>query len=247
MILILGSTKDDVLYFESVMTSKRSEKIFNRYEAIYGNIFNQEIVLVTGVYTSYISTAIVSHLLSKHMIILVYSVGKCQAYSNDLDIGDIVVSKRVFTGDVDQVEESNSRLGQIPGFPFNFETQNDINGYMNNALDNRTLIPHKNVTFISSNTSYSNDRQLESIKVGDQIFGHHDNVVFDSISGGAAVACHMFNVPFIAVKVVSKRFKVKQNPKDYALVLKTYASVGKSIVTCIGDIGHNEVVRGREI
>ena len=49
MILIIGSTKDDTLYFDSVMTQKRTEKLFNYVNLTFGRIFNQEILLVNGV------------------------------------------------------------------------------------------------------------------------------------------------------------------------------------------------------
>ena len=55
MIVILGSTHDDVLYFESVMTNRRDETLFDIYKLEYGTIFNQDVVLVYDVYTSYVS------------------------------------------------------------------------------------------------------------------------------------------------------------------------------------------------
>ena len=42
MIVILGSTHDDILYFESVMTNRRDETLFDIYKLEYGTIFNQE-------------------------------------------------------------------------------------------------------------------------------------------------------------------------------------------------------------
>lgn len=246
MILIVGSTKDDTLYFESVMTSKRNEKLFGRYDLIFGNIFNQEVCLLTGVFTSYISSICVSHLLEKYFIILVFVVGKATAFSEDLNIGDIVVSRRLFVSDVDLIEETNSKLGQIPGFPSVFETPVDVITYANDALESRTMVPHKTGTFVSGNISYSNIEQMKAFNVEDQLFGHNRCVALDTIAGGVGIACNIYKVPFIAMKVVSKRFGNRQSAKDYSLVLKNYAAVGKGIVNTIGDIGRNDVLRGEE-
>ena len=129
MILIIGSTKDDTLYFDSVLTQKREERLFNYVNLTFGKIFNQEVVLVNGVQTSYLSSAVVSYLMDKYFIILTIVVGKCTAFSKDLEIGDIVLSRRLFIGDVDLVEETNSSIGQLPNFPFNYDTPNDIIEY----------------------------------------------------------------------------------------------------------------------
>lgn len=246
MILIVGSTKDDTLYFDSVMTGKRKETLFGRYELTFGNIFNQEVILLSNVYTSYISSVCVSHLLEKYFIILVFVVGKATAYTPDLNIGDIILSRRVFVSDVDLIEETNSKLGQIPGFPSVYESPIDVIQYANAAFESRTMIPHKTGTIISSNTSYSNDAQIKPFNVENQLFGHNRCVAFDTISGGVAIACNLFNVPFISTKVISRRFGNRQSAKDYSNVLKNYAAVGKGIVNTIGDIGRNDVLRGGE-
>lgn len=244
MILIIGSTKDDTLYFESVMTQKRTEKLFNYVNLTFGHLFNQEILLVNGVQTSYLSSAVVSYLLDKYFIILIIVVGKCTAFSSNLNIGDIVISKRLFIGDVDLVEETNSSIGQLPNFPFNYDTPQDVVGYVTSSLESRVMIPYTAGTYISANCSYSNDDQIKAFRVGDQLFGHSRSVVFDTISAGVAMSSHLFNVPFVCVKVVSRKFKTRQSAKDYAQVLKNYSSVGKAIVSTIGDIGRNDIIRG---
>lgn len=247
MIMIVGTTHDDILYFESIMSNKRSETLFNKYEITIGNFFNQDVLLLHNVYTSYISSALITHLIEKYFIILTFVVGKCTAYSKNLNIGDIVVSKHLYVADVDQTEEGDCKLGQIPNYPEKFSTPNDVIEYVSNGLESRTFTPHFVGNYISSNTSYYNEEQLKAFKAGDFLFGESTNVVFDSIGGGAAVACSIHNIPFVCVKVVSKKFGEKQTAKDYATVLKNFAGVGKAVVTCIGDIGRNDIIRGEGI
>ena len=110
MILILGSTHDDILYFESVMTESHEETIFDIYKIQVGKISNQQVILAYDIYTSYMSSLVTNYILAKYFVILVFVVGKCVTYNSDFKTGDIAVSKRVILGDVDQVLETNSIL-----------------------------------------------------------------------------------------------------------------------------------------
>ena len=65
MILILGSTHDDILYYESVMTERHEETIFGAYTIQIGKIYNQEVVLAYDIYTSYMSSLISNYIIEK--------------------------------------------------------------------------------------------------------------------------------------------------------------------------------------
>ena len=84
MILILGSHHDDILYFESVMSNKRTETVLDKYKVTIGTIFNQSVVLADGVETNYLSSALTLYLIEKYFVFLVFVVGKCVAYTHDI-------------------------------------------------------------------------------------------------------------------------------------------------------------------
>ena len=126
MILIIGSQHDDILYFESVMSNKKQEIVLGKYPVTIGTIFNQGVVLVSDVKTNYVSSALVLHLIEKYFVFLIFNVGRCVAFTHDIKPMDIVISKRVIAGDVDQVDEDNVKFGQIPGFEQVFISQDDI-------------------------------------------------------------------------------------------------------------------------
>lgn len=242
MILIIGNTHDDVLYFESVMTNRKNERILGKYDIVTGSIYNQEVLLVHNVYTSYVSSALISYLISKYFVILVFVVGKCVAFTKDLKLGEILVGKQMYLSDVDQIDNAETKFGQIPGFPTKIETQSDIIGYLTNALDKRTFAHYAVGTIISSNVSYTNKEQFLGIDDDKSMFGENERIGLDSISGGVAIACNLFKVPFICVEVVGKHLGEATSVKNYSTVLNSYIGVGKAIVTCIGDIGRNEVI-----
>ena len=243
MILILGSTHDDILYFESVMTNKKEEKLLNVYPLVFGSIFNQEVVIAYNIYTSYISSLITSYLIQKYFIVLVFVVGKCVSYSADVKPGDIAISKRVILGDVDQSKEANVKLGQIPHLPRSLESSDEVIGYITSALEKRSFARYSISTFVSSNRILENSESIKPLMMNDFILGHKNNVVFDCISGGVFLASTLHNIPVISIKVSEKQVDQESTAENYIAVLKQYSSVGRAVVTCIGDIGRNDIMK----
>ena len=90
MILILGKTHDDILYFENIMHNKQEEKVFDKYTVTTGTIYNQNVCLMYDIYSNYLSSLIVTHLIRTKYVIFVILVGKAKTYFDDLKVGDIV-------------------------------------------------------------------------------------------------------------------------------------------------------------
>ena len=242
MILIIGNQHDDILYFESVMSNKREEIVLGKYPVTIGTIFNQGVVLMDQVKTNYVSSALVLYLIEKYFIFLIFHVGRCVAFTKDLKPLDIVVSKRIIAGDVDQVNEDNVKYGQIPGFEQVFVCQDDIVGYLSDAFEKRTYSTVKIANFVSTSVDYHRANQIDHLKEGDHILGFEGSVVFDTNSAGMAIAAELKKVAFLSVKVVERYLDGEQNINTYLKALKEYTNIGKAIVTCIGDISHSEVI-----
>ena len=154
MIMIIGSQHDDILYFESVITNKKEELIMGKFKVTIGTIFNQAVMLVDQVKTNYLSSALTLYLIEKYFVILVLVVGRCIAYSKDLKPLDIVISKHVVLGDVDQVNEDNVKYGQVPGFEQVFDASEDVVSYLESAFEKRTFSVYKEANFISTSVDY---------------------------------------------------------------------------------------------
>ena len=244
MILIVGSQHDDILYFESVMSNKKQEMILGQYPVTIGTIFNQGVVLVDQVKTNYVSSALVLHLIEKYFIFLIFNVGRCIAYTHDIKPLEIAISKRIVAGDVDQVNEDNVKYAQIPGFEQVFVTQDDIIGYLSDAFEKRTYSKVKISNYISTSVEYHRPEQVNHLKECEHLLGFANNVVFDSNSAGLALAASLKKIAFISVKVVERYIDGTKDINTYLKALKEYTNIGKAVVTCIGDIGHNEVIEG---
>lgn len=242
MIMIVGAQHDDILYFESVMSNKKEETVLEKYTVTIGTIFNQSVLLVDQIKTNYLSSSLILYLIEKYYVILVFNVGRCIAYTHDLKPGDIAVSKRIIAGDVDQVNEDNVKMGQIPGFEQAFVSPDDIIFYLKNAFEKRTFSSCRNTNYVSTSIDFHRVEQINTLKEGERILGCGDHVVFDCNSGGLALAASIMHVPFVSVKVVERYLDSPNNINTYLNALKEYVNIGKALVTCIGDIGRNDVL-----
>ena len=244
MIMIVGSQHDDILYFESVITNKREEMVLGKFKVTIGTIFNQAVLLVDQVKTNYLSSALTLYLIEKYFVILVLVVGRCIAYTKDLKPLNICISRQVLLGDVDQVNEDNVKYGQVPGFEQVFECSEDVISYLGNAFEKRTFSTFKTANFVSTSIDYHRKEQISTMVEFGHVFGFENNIVFDNNTGGVALACALSKVPFVAIKVVERYLDSKPNINSYLNALKEYVNIGKAVVTCIGDIGRNEIITG---
>lgn len=242
MILLVGTTHDDILYFESKIRNSREEKIFKGITATIGTIYNQEVMLLHNVYTSYMSSTLITRIIDRYYVVLVFLVGKCVALSSDVKPGQIMVSKLIYFGDVNQYGKHESSLGQIPTLPRFFEGDDYVLKVLESCF-NRLYIhaDYRLATFISKNIIVKDKEDIADISTNDIYYGIKDNVVFDSETGGAALACYLNDVPFLAIKVVEHSIGVESNIDSYIDVLAKYSDVGKALTACIGEITRNEV------
>ena len=110
MILIIGSSHDDIIYFESIIKNKKEEIILNKFHATNGTIFNQAVMLIHDVYSSYISSSLATYLINKYFVLLIFVVGKCTSASSDVRLGDIAISRRIMFGDVNLSDVGTTQL-----------------------------------------------------------------------------------------------------------------------------------------
>ena len=244
MILIVGSQHDDILYFESVMSNKKTELILGQYTVTVGTIFNQGVVLVDQIKTNYVSSALVLHLIEKYFIFLIFNVGRCVAYTHDIKPLEIALSQRIVAGDVDQINEDDVKFGQIPGFEQVFNCQKDVISYLSDAFEKRTYSKIKVSNYVSTSVEYHRASQVDHLKECEHLLGFSSNIVLDTNSAGIALAASLKKVAFVSVKVVERYIDGTKDINTYLKALKEYTNVGKAVVTCIGDIGHNEVIEG---
>ncbi len=241
MIVIVGSTHDDVLYFDSVLSNKREEIILNRYQISIGTIFNQEVIVTYGLFSSILSSAVLTHILDKYYVDLVICVGKCISISDHIKSGDMVISTKIIDTNVDLSLYTDVVLGQYPGFSREFEVQRDITEYLTFGANRRSYVTTHRATILTSD-NMSKD-MMNYLSKHKDLFGlKNDSLVIDHNSSGVALAATLKDVPFISIKIVENKFNEVNTIETYYKVLDRYIDLGKAVISTINDIGRNDIL-----
>ncbi|HNX16459.1 MAG TPA: hypothetical protein PKO28_03775 [Bacilli bacterium] len=244
MILIIGSNHDDVLYYHSIIKYPEEVNLMRDYHAVTGTIFNSKVMILEDVYTSYLSASLATYLIEKFFISVIFCVGKCEAISDNLKEGSIAVSNRVIFGDLNQIEHSKGTvLGQIPGLPKDYQPNLQLLETVNSFLSRIANGNHFNCLFFSSSAYCQDMHMMENIAKDEKLLASRDNIVVDGETAGIALACYLADIPFISVKVVEGKAGVKLDINNYVKILRQYAAVGKAVVSSIGEINRQDVLR----
>ena len=83
---------------------------------------------------------------------------------------------------------------------------------------------------------------MAHLKECEHLLGFKDNIVLDCNSAGIALASTLLKIAYVSVKIVERNIDDPKNINTYLGSLKQYTNLGKAVVTCIGDIGRNDVL-----
>ena len=243
MIVIVGETHDDILYFDSVLANRREDVLLNKYKISIGTIFSQEVLVIHDLYASIISSSILLYILEKFYVDLVISVGRCMSVSKNIKNGDIIVSKKVIDTDVDLSMFEDVAMAQIPGYDRDFHAQDDVVGYITQGLEKRISVNFHHAVFLSSDNM--SKQVTDSLIERRSIFAmDNENIVIDHNSAGIALACKLKNIPFVVVKVAEHDLSYANNLETYSDVLSRYIDLGKAVISTINEISRSDILEG---
>jgi len=244
MILIIGSNHDDVLYYHSIIKYPEDVTILKDYHAVVGTIFNSKVMIIEDVYTSYLSSTLAMYIVQKYFVSAIFCVGKCEAVSDNLKEGHIAVSNRVMFGDLDQIEKvKGTVLGQIPNLPKEYPANPQLLTTLNASLGRIANGNHFDCLFFSSSAYCQDKHIMKNISKDEKLISSRDDIVIDGESAGIALVSYLCDVPFITVKVVEGKAGVKLELNSYLNILRQYAVIGKAVVSCIGEISRQDILR----
>ena len=84
---------------------------------------------------------------------------------------------------------------------------------------------------------------MKNISKDEKLISSRDDIVIDGESAGIALVSYLCDVPFITVKVVEGKAGVKLELNSYLNILRQYAVIGKAVVSCIGEISRQDILR----
>ena len=240
MIVIVGDTHDDVLYFETVLANKKQEIILDLFKISTGTIFSQEALVIRDMSTNVLASSVLTYLIQTRIVDLVICVGKCISISDNLRPGDVALSTNVIDANVDLSMFKDVGMAEIPGFSREFKVQDNLFNYLGENLAKRARIDYNGVTYLSTD-NMSKD-MIEFLKKHKTIFSEdEEKFVIDHNSAGVALAATLNGVPFICAKIIEYGIDHSNNLKTYTNVLTRYIDLGKGVIQTINNIGRSDV------
>lgn len=202
MILIIGTTQDDIIYYKNRMRIKEEGRISDKYPYYVGRLANKDVCLTYTGFSNLASGVVTSHMIAKFMPYLVIITGAVSTLNAKAKQSDLFIAEKVFLGDVDLRSYEEVKYGQIKNLPSFFSCDDDyikLIETINSRTENLHLLRGP---LISTNTFYNNAKVANDV-----LKEHFSNIesmtAFDTEAGGVAVACAIYSVPFLLLKVVS--------------------------------------------
>ena len=242
MIAILGSSHDDILYFENVLQNKKETTILEHFPCYIGTLFNQDVIVVNDLTTSLVASIVTNQILNDYSIDLIINVGRCIGVEKKNKTGDIIISNNVIDGDVDLASENNVTRFELPHFNNILDIQKDIIDYMEKSMKKRPFVTCYRGTMISTdNYSLDNLTSLAS-KRSYFISNDEERMAFDHNSMGIMISAYLKSIPALSIKVIENKYDKENNIDTYLKVLDRYIDLGKAVASTIGDIGRNDIL-----
>ncbi len=198
-ILIIGTTLDDISFLKTKLFHPQEEIVAKSFPVTLGEYGGKNVVLAYTGYGQELASIATSLLLQKYEPYVVVNVGMVSSLHPGLEQGDIYVVERIYLSQVSMMELNKSKYGQFPSLPAYFQSNDDLLQKLKNISEKsrKKMIQGR---LLSSNVFYTKKEEIEPIlkdhylKV-DRIFAT------DTESGGVALACHLFDIPYVGLKI----------------------------------------------
>lgn len=195
MIGIIGAMQEEVAILKGDMQNLSTEKIAH-VEIYKGQLYGQEVVLMQSgigkVNATICTTLMIQHFKPKMII----NTGSAGGLGQDLEVGDIVVSKSVMHHDVDATA-FGYELGQVPMMPVKYEADETLIALATQAIKNNNLNAKLGL-IVSGDSFIGTQTQKETI-----ISNLNDVLSVEMEAAAVAQTCYQFNVPFIITRAIS--------------------------------------------
>jgi len=202
MILIIGTTPDDILYFKTKMDLTSTDVIAGKHEVYLGTYSGKDVCVTTTLFSNSLAAMITGICLEKYHPYLVINVGSVHAIDETLHQGDLFLAERIYLGEVDMTPWGDLKYGQINDMPVFYHSEYEsimLIETLNKQMKNKAL---RRGLLLATDKFYTNREHI------DYIINHHFASVagiaaIDTEAGGIAAACHYFDTPWITLKSIS--------------------------------------------
>ena len=202
MILLLGTTPDDILYYKSRMKISKQGKVTNGHPYYIGMFAGKEIALTYTGNSNLMSATIASVMIKEYEPYLVIAIGSLYSASPKLKQGDLFIAERLYMGDVDYSSFEDLYFSQALHMSSYYTSEDQYLKYieiLNSQSQNLNLVRGP---IISMNRFFVNLDEAQKV-IDKQIDFLGGATAFDTEAGGIVAACNFFGVPWLLLKAVS--------------------------------------------
>lgn len=195
MIGIIGAMEEEI---EILKLSINNLETINKAHVIFykGQLEGKEIVLAQsgiGKVNAAITTTLLINEFNPELII---NTGSAGSVDNKLNIGDIIISNKVYYHDVNATA-FGYKLGQVPNMPEFYKTDDDLISLAQSSIEELEL--NGVVGEVATGDSF-----IGSIEQRKEIKGDFPTAsVVEMEAGAIAQTCYQYNTPIIVTRAVS--------------------------------------------
>lgn len=195
MIGIIGAMEEEVEILKSSIENRETIQI--AHVIFYkGNIEDKQVVLAQSGIGKVNASITATLLINEFKPDLIINTGSAGSVDSELNIGDIIISNKVYYHDVNATA-FGYKLGQVPSMPEFYETDNELIDLAKSSIEQLDL-----------------NGIVGEVATGDSFIGSIDQrkviksnfptaSVVEMEAGAIAQTCYQYNVPIIVTRAVS--------------------------------------------
>lgn len=217
MILLIGTTPDDILYYQNRMKLTATGEIQQGHPYYIGTFAGKEIALTYTGNSNLMSAVIASFMVKKFEPYLVIMIGSLYSADEGLKQGDLFIAERLYMGDVDYASFEDLHFSQALHMSSYYTTDDQYIKYieiLNSQAYNLKLVRGP---LISMNKFFVNLKDTKKVvDAQDNYLG--GATAFDTEAGGVVAACNFMQTPWLLLKAVS--YEIGQDNQLISFVRK---------------------------
>lgn len=228
---IIGAMDEEVALLKSLMTNK-TEKTIANVTLIYGNLAEQEVVLLkSGI--GKVNASIATTLLHEHYSPkLVINTGSAGGLKAGLNVGDIVISDEVVYHDVDATVFGYD-LGQVPQMPKSFKSDSQLMLLIEESIQKNRLNSSRGM-IVTGDSFLGKEAQVNQVKAK-----FKDAIAGEMEAAAIAQVCYQYGTPFVVIRALSDIAGEASSVSFDEFLPKAADNAAKIIVTTLTKLKSN--------
>lgn len=225
---IIGAMDEEVALLIENMTDKDEQTVANCL-FVTGKIAGKDVVLLKSGIGKVNAAMATTILHERFMPDYVINTGSAGGFSEELEIGDIVVSSQVVHHDVD-VTAFDYAYGQVPGMPAMFAADSKLVSVATNAVKSLNVSSREGI-IATADTFMADPQHVKRIK--DKF---PSMIAAEMEAAAIAQVCFQYNKPFVVIRALSDIAGKKSSISFEAFIEKAAKNAATLIMIMIQDI-----------